>query len=153
MIKLTLTDEQAKIVARACEFYARVKIGQFEEILHELHKDFRAENYSARRDEAQRHLFKARHYIYPELMGYGHSYGIGKFDDADQAYDVHQVIRYAMGSKKEPFSYWPLPECEYKKTKKTATRGACDYNDAITCPVEGRHCESCNWNNTKKGEE
>jgi hypothetical protein len=32
MVKLTLTDEQARNLANACEFYARVKMGQFKEI-------------------------------------------------------------------------------------------------------------------------
>ena len=37
-IQLTLTEEQAKIVSTACEFYARVRMGQFDRIIdHTLH--------------------------------------------------------------------------------------------------------------------
>ena len=117
MIKLTLTDEQAKIVSKACEFYARVKMGQFNEIIFNLHTDYSAPNYSSRREMAERELLQARHYIYPELQGIGHSYGMGKFEDADKAFDVHQVIRYAMGDHREPFSYYDLPKCEHSHEK------------------------------------
>ena len=35
-IILKLNEEQAQIVSGACEFYARVRMGQFEEISHQL---------------------------------------------------------------------------------------------------------------------
>lgn len=70
-----------------------------------------SEDYCERRDEAEQLLLKARESIYPDLHGIGHSYGIGKFEDADKVYDVHQVIRYARGHWREPFSYYPVPKC------------------------------------------
>lgn len=111
MIVLKLTDEQAKIASKACEFYARMKMGQFMEVIHNC-MDVRSDNFCQRRDCAEKSLLLARTYTHPELEPtFGHSHGIGKFVDADMAYDVHQVIRFAMGGK-EPFSYNPLPICE-----------------------------------------
>ena len=115
MIKLILTDEQAKIVAKSCEFYTRVKIGQFDEItwnLLTLNRDKIGDDFCERRDNANKHLLEARKFIYPELYGFGHSYGIGKFKDADLAFDVYQVIRPFFGDNREPFSYYELPKCE-----------------------------------------
>ena len=111
--KLTLTKEQAQIVSLACEFYARIKMGQFQEIPYHLMMDQPlADNWCERRDAAETYLLQARKMIYPELGGYGHSYGLGKFEDADMAFDVHQVIRHKFGDKRPPFSYHELPICE-----------------------------------------
>lgn len=107
MIVLKLTEEQAKITATACEFYARILMGQFQEIANHCPGFQLACNY----EEIQKAWLNLRSYIYYDLHGPGHSYGIGKFPQADAAYDIHQVIRYAMGGK-EPFSYNPLPICE-----------------------------------------
>lgn len=115
MIKLTLTDEQAKIVARACEFYARIRLGQFNEItwnILTLNRDVSCDDFCERRDNADRCLLEARKFIYPELHGAGHSYGIGKFKDADLSFDVYQVIRPFFGDDRTPFSYYELPKCE-----------------------------------------
>lgn len=117
MIVLKLTEEQAKVAALACEFYARMRMGQFGEILlnPEVLREMMSQNpdgFCDRRDQAMSHLFKAREYIYPELKGRGHSFGIAKFEDADRAFDIHQVIRYAMGDPRSPFSFYDLPICE-----------------------------------------
>lgn len=112
MVKLELTDEQAQIVSVACEFYARVRMGQFNEIvMNTLDMSLPTGDYCTRRDNAEKLLLEARKELYPELHGVGHSYGMGKFDDADRAYDVHQVIRYVLGDDRTPFSYHELPKC------------------------------------------
>lgn len=99
MVRLTLTDEQAKIVAEACEFYSRIRIGQFREIIYKTleRNELGAKNYCERRDAAEQRLLAARAAIYPELHGLGHSYGYGKFEDADRAFDVYQVVRKNFG--------------------------------------------------------
>lgn len=115
-IELTLTPEHAEIVSKACELYARIKMGQFDEIpflclSHQLVGD----EYCARREGAEKSLLEARKFIYPELHGRGHSYGVGKFADADRAFDVYQVLRYALGDPREPFQLGePLPVCKIK---------------------------------------
>ena len=107
MIKLTLTDEMAKIVAEACEFYARIRMGQFQEIIYKTLEmnELGADDYCLRRDAAEKFLFEARKFLYPELYGRGHSYGVGKFDDADIAFDVYQVIRKEFGDPRGFFSF------------------------------------------------
>lgn len=112
-IKLTLTEEQAKIVSNACDLYARVRCGQFKEIVwYTLDNDLPTDNFFDRADEAGRLLLEARKKIYPELVGAGHSYGIGKFEDADIAYDVYQLLRVLFGDKRTPFSFRELPKAE-----------------------------------------
>lgn len=104
--QLILTEEQARLVANCCEFYSRIKLGQFNEISYQLTMADLSEGWCERRDEAERYLQKAKECIYPELKGVGRSYGIGKFDDADKAYDVFQVIRKQFQPDRGPiFSY------------------------------------------------
>ena len=110
---LELTEEQAKIVAQACEFFARIKMGQFNEIpFLLLANELSGNDYCTRRDIANKYSLDARKAIYPELQGIGHSYGAGKFADADRAFDVYQVLRHALGDPREPFQLGePLPGC------------------------------------------
>lgn len=112
MIQLELTEEQAHTVSIACEFYARVRMGQFNEIVFRT-LDFGLDTgeYCRRRDEAEALLLDVRKRLYPELHGVGHSYGMGKFEDADRAFDVHQVIRHLQGDDRKPFSFHELPKC------------------------------------------
>lgn len=116
-IELLLTPEQAEIVSRACEFYARIKMGQFDEIPYLcLPLDLPGGEYYTRRQEADKSLLEARKHLYPELHGIGHSYGVGKFQDADRAFDVYQVLRYALGDPRTPFTFdEPLPICTVLK--------------------------------------
>ncbi len=111
--QLELTEEQAKIVAQACEFFARIRIGQFQEIHYLCLRDsISNDEYCTRREEAEKHLLKARKVIYPELHGIGHSYGVRKFQDANRAFDIYQVVRYALGDSRTPYALGePLPEC------------------------------------------
>lgn len=102
--RLTLTEEQAKIVSRACEFYARVGYGQYMEIVYDFLSP-RDEDFIERRDEAERLLFKAREQIYPDLVRIRcASYGVGFDKRMDKAYDVHQVLRHALGYPREPWN-------------------------------------------------
>ena len=113
LIRLTLTEEQARIVSTACEFYARVKMGQFDEIAwHTLDFESGSDNYCERRDMAKYFLFEARKFLYPELHHNNQSYGMGHSKDADIAFDVYQVIRPFFGDDRTPFSYHELPKCE-----------------------------------------
>lgn len=110
---LELNEEQAITVSQACEFFARIKMGQFDEIPFLLLADeLSGADYCSRRDIANKYLLEARKAIYPELHGIGHSYGVGKFADADRAFDVYQVLRHALGDPREPFQLGePLPSC------------------------------------------
>ena len=112
MIHLTLTEEQAQIVSRACEFYARIRMGQFMEIVYNC-LEVKQDHYCEKQEALERVLLHAREYTHPDLeRTFGHSYGMGKYEDADRAFDVHQVIRHALGDDREPFSLLDLPKCE-----------------------------------------
>ena len=108
MIQLTLNEGEAALVSRACEFYARVRMGQFGEIPFYC-TDMRGPENPGATEQAWLEL---RKYIYPDLYGAGHSYGYGKFDDADKAFDVHQALRHTLGDGRTPFSYHKIPKCE-----------------------------------------
>ena len=111
--KLELNEEQARTVSQACEFFARIKMGQFQEIpFLLLSNNLSGADYCNKRELANKYLLDARKAIYPELNGIGHSYGAGKFADADRAFDVYQVLRHALGDPREPFQLGePLPGC------------------------------------------
>ena len=104
---LELNEEQARTVSAACEFFSRVKCGQFGRIVEECVGVPYPDNY----EEVAKAMLKFRSLLYPDLHGIGHSYGMGKFRDADLAFDVHQVIRKQFGDPREPFSYHELPRC------------------------------------------
>lgn len=114
-IVLTLSWEEAAIVSRACDFYCRVYLGQFQEIPYELMlvQEMADGEWCYRRETAEEKLLEARSYIYPELRGVGHSYGIGKFPNADTAWNVYQVLRHAMGDGRTPIALFneKLPTC------------------------------------------
>ena len=107
---LELTEQQARAIDDACEFYARIGYGQYNEILwHFL--DWKLPDASERRDKAEELLFQAREQIYPELgKQRGASYGIGRNEKWDRAYDVHQVLRYAFEKDNDdiPFKHTPF---------------------------------------------
>lgn len=114
MIQLTMSEETAEIVAKACEFYARIRMGQFGEIIWHC-REGRCANLPY---EAERAWLEFRKHIYLELHGAGHNYGIGRFEDADRAYDVYQVIRPLFGDPRTPFTLFDeLPECKRIESK------------------------------------
>lgn len=88
---LSLTTQEARTLSFQCEFYARMRMGQFAE--HPFHfLDIRALEgglFCEKRDLAETLLLKNRRLILSSLSGPGHSYGIGRFDDADLAFDIH----------------------------------------------------------------
>lgn len=122
--KLTLSETQARVVAKACEFYARIGYGQYSEILWNF-MDMKNDDAIERRDEAERLLFEARAQIYPDLGEMrGASYGIGRNDEWDRSYDVYQVLRYAFEKENDklPFLHEPftllnetLAKCEVEE--------------------------------------
>lgn len=125
--ELTLTEDQAKIVSRACELFSRIHMGQLEEINHELLLAETRETICGRRDQAMYLLIQLKKLYFPSLRGMGHSYGIGKSKAADTAWNIHHAIRYQMAWHKypeggmgvqfdPPFSWLgvDIPECVIK---------------------------------------
>lgn len=126
---LTLTPEQHRIVERACEFYARVMMGQFGEISYEtMLRRVSREDFSTSRDMMDDLLFHARKIAFPELQGRGHSLGIGHDAKADRAFNVYEVLRHARAwhehpeggvivdfNEPMPLNGEPLPKCEVRR--------------------------------------
>ena len=124
---LHMDAETAQIVSRACELYARIRIGQFEEVQY-LTVWPRGEHdptFGGRVQRCREYLNKAKQAAFPELIGPGHSYGVGKFRDSDTAWNAYQAIRYVKAWHEHPeggetvnfqkpmrYSDAPMPRCE-----------------------------------------
>lgn len=123
--KLELTPEQARIVSRACELYSRLHIGQLRELNEELLLAESTDNICERREAAEDLLYELKEVYFPSLISLGHSYGLGKREWADRAWNVHQAIRHKMAWDEHPeggLQVWfdpplplglePVPKCE-----------------------------------------
>ena len=87
-------------------------VGQFGEIIWKTlipQQHLGVDDFCDRRETAEAYLLKAREMIYPELHGIGNSYGVGKFEDADMAFGVYEVIRHALGRGDGPYLLKDVP--------------------------------------------
>lgn len=98
---LDMNEAQAKQADRAFELYARLRMGQWRELI-DLCLDLAADDYCERREILERSLIAARKTAYPELSGIGHSYGVGRFEDADLAWELHEVLRNKIAWTEHP---------------------------------------------------
>ena len=99
---LTLNEDQAKITDKALELYARLRMGQWNELI-DLCVDLADEDYCEKRDQLEVALMHDRKIAYPDLStSIGHSYGVGKFTDGDLAWEVHKVLRHRMAWTEHP---------------------------------------------------
>lgn len=115
-IRLTMTEDEARLVAKSCEFYARIKMGQFKEIIWNfLDIQLPTDDYCQRQEKLEDLLYQAREVLYPDLGRHiGTSYGYGKFKDADRAFDIYQLLRIAYGDNRYPLLPNPCPDMELK---------------------------------------
>lgn len=128
---LTLTASQAKFLSHICEFYARVKMGQWQEISEET-MEWNKDNFDdclKRRDDAEALLLYARAKIWPKLgNSIGTSWGVGHDKQADMAWEFYEVLRNKIAWNENPEGGWtvdfdtpmswsgePLPNCKVKK--------------------------------------
>lgn len=101
--RLELTDEQAKITLKALELYSRLRNGQWTELV-DLCLDLNDDDYARKKfDLLIPELMHLRKQVYPELPPqWGTSYGIGKFEDADLAWEIHEVLRNRIAWAEHP---------------------------------------------------
>jgi hypothetical protein len=89
---LTVTEDQARAIQKACEFLARVRIGQVTEIL--THLPFDKEHWIIDKfkfSDQLNEMFK------PSCgLSENSSYGVGTFEDADILFDIYEVIRHRL---------------------------------------------------------
>ena len=128
---LELTEDHAEIVRRACEVYARLLMGQFQELTFEVTRHGRKHKITcADKDMANDMLYQARRMLYPDLQGWGHSYGVRDIDFAAKSFEVHQAIQYVRAwhnhpeggvslsfDKPMPLSGEKLPKCRIERTQ------------------------------------
>lgn len=116
IVEVRMSKDNACIVERACEFYARVLCGQFSEIsdavFHNELKRIRQESgeeamHSAfnelveRRDNADESLKKVRAELFPDLAPCAH-HGYMHSENTDRAFSMYQAIRYALAWHEHP---------------------------------------------------
>ena len=126
---LHMDAETAQVVAHACELYARIRFGQFQEVgyLTIRPQCTGDKTFGDRIKTCREMLEKARAAAFPELENPGHSYGVGKFRDADAAWNAYQAIRYIKAWHENPgggvtvnfnepmrVSDAPMPICEVR---------------------------------------
>lgn len=90
-VALEMSREQAMIVERACELFARLKIGQFEQIIEQM-MDFSTNDASNRSDIAD-DLLK----IVACLIFGKNTWGmpnVEKDDEHERAWEVYTALRY-----------------------------------------------------------
>lgn len=142
---LHMDAETARIVSHACELYARLRCGQFEELQH-LTVWPQGENddtFCERIQKCRESLEFAKKAAFPELVGPGHSYGVGRFRDSDTAWNVYQAVRYIMAWHEHPeggytvnfheplkYSDAPMPRCEVRN-------GDMDWHECFVDPKTG----------------
>lgn len=120
---LTITQEQADIISKACDLYSRIRLGQFERLVdHTLEErlcdGLDVSEFVKRKNDATDLLEDARKVCFPELKQ-NSSYGIGNDKNAAIAFGVHQVLRhYAGNDDREPLDYW----CELPTIRKSDYR-------------------------------
>lgn len=102
---LELTPDQAKFLCRVCDFYSRMMIGQWDELFWYLNynKEISCSDIIDNKEEFEEYLLKARDLVFPGLNhSFGHSYGVGKFTNADHAYEMLEVIRNKIAWTEHP---------------------------------------------------
>lgn len=104
--RIDLTDEQAKVLERALEFYTRIRNGQFKEIIWEtqdirLRESTPDDPFDMRLAEA--FAFELRSLLFKDLgRDPGASYGVGHDHKADVSWDIYQTLRYVRSWDEHP---------------------------------------------------
>ena len=104
---MTMTESQARLVIRALDFFSRMRMGQFTELIDLVLpvKGVDIDDYVARREEAVRILLNARDVLMPDLRDmhslHG-SYSVYMFDDARAAWHTLQAIRSCIAWHNNP---------------------------------------------------
>lgn len=123
---LSLDPEQANIVSRACNLYARIRMGQLDEIPWELgykRPERFGKSFNYDHDIVERALSVLKKEFFP-TFSIGESLGIGHDPVADCAFNAHQILRYTQSWQEHPeggesvyfyaplqVSEVPIPEC------------------------------------------
>lgn len=110
---MTMTEKQAQLVIRALDFFSRMRMGQFGELIDLVLTvtDDDIDDYRKRRNEAARILLEARDVLMPELRDmhslHG-SYGVYHFPESTRAFRALQAIRSCIAWYNNPKGGWTV---------------------------------------------
>lgn len=101
--KLTLTKKQADVISRCTEFFARVQLGQVEDLRHQLLDNKHVLGLS---DTTKQKIKSLLNEIHTLITGSANeSLSIHSLDiseDAQTAWDIYQVIRHVLAWERCP---------------------------------------------------
>lgn len=101
--RLTVTEDHLRTLMRATEFFERIAMGQFREILDVADPHHKVPHEA--RETAEEHLMFARTRLMPELGSPNASWSIHSHevhDDARVCYDFLQVVRHRLAWDRHP---------------------------------------------------
>ena len=139
--QLTMTEKQARTVIAACDFLARIRIGQWKELV-DLCLPYDRENideWCQKRDDAELLIMSVRDKVMPELS-YNASYGVYKFEETERAINVLKAVRSAIAWHNKPEGGYEviydrphahnvaeeMPKCEVVDDGQDETNGGAD---------------------------
>jgi hypothetical protein len=125
---LEMDAEQANILTAALELYARISVGQWNE-LADLTLDLRDDEYCEKRDDLIDGLKKLRRIAFPDL-GDNASYSVTSNPYTCRAWELYTVLRHRIAWTRHPeggmavcfyepisFSGKPLAKCSVKEAE------------------------------------
>ena len=101
--RLEMNEEQARTVIAALDFWMRMRIGQWEELVELcLPCDYKhIDEWCKKRDDAELLIMSVRDKVMPELP-YNASYGVYKFEETERAFNVMKAVRSAIAWHNHP---------------------------------------------------
>lgn len=105
---IEMNEEQLVTVNTALEFYARMMIGQWQEIgTHCL--DFADDDYCEKKEKLDEGLAKLRPIAFPDLPAdLSASHGVMAVDKALSAWEIYEVLRNRLAWTKNPEGGWSV---------------------------------------------
>ena len=106
---LTMNEEQARTIIAACDFWIRMRIGQWDELINLCteYEQGKEVEYRHRREVLADRLFEARQIAMPELTRNA-SYGVFKFPQTERAYNLLKAVRSAIAWHNKPEGGWTV---------------------------------------------
>lgn len=104
---LTMTEEQARITVAALDFWMRMRLGQWKELVGLCLPYEQNVEYCDRRDEAELRLMSVRDFVMPELPHNG-SYSVYNFPETERAFNILKAVRSAIAWHNNPEGGWTV---------------------------------------------
>ena len=104
---LTMTEAQARMMIAALDFFSRMKMGQFGELIDLVMPitPGTVDNYLSRKECAEQVLLAVRNILMPDLRGMNSlagSYGVYRSEDTERVFNAMLAIRSCIAWHKNP---------------------------------------------------